>query len=344
VALSEVYVDPSIAADSGTGTIGDPYGDLDYAIVQDVFDTTWGTRYNVKAGTTEVMTRELSAILADATGGGAKTPSQVTPCIIAGYTAVEGDGGMCSISGGGTTSFNNSASTNGIALVDCHLHSCGNRTAATLGAYTMFLRCWIECEGTSAIGVFGSTYSKMHQCYVVSTVVRTTAEMIQIAGYVSDSYMDNSLSTNGGSCTADYAEKNIVLAGTANGLRISLGGVANLNSVYGTGGAARNGIYNTGNRIHSIWGNLVEGFSGAGSFGIRVNNTQAAMYGANAVYNCTTPYAVDGIYGDIMLALGDNETLTASPFNDAANGDFSPVDVGSVIEGALPQVIGGGFV
>ena len=46
MAFSEVYVDPSIAADSGTGTIGDPFGDLEYAIEQSTFDTTNGTRVN----------------------------------------------------------------------------------------------------------------------------------------------------------------------------------------------------------------------------------------------------------------------------------------------------------
>jgi len=32
MALTEIYVDPAIAANSGTGTSGDPYGDLQYAL------------------------------------------------------------------------------------------------------------------------------------------------------------------------------------------------------------------------------------------------------------------------------------------------------------------------
>ena len=43
---TELYVDPSIAADSGAGTIGDPYGDLEYCIEQETFDLTNGTRIN----------------------------------------------------------------------------------------------------------------------------------------------------------------------------------------------------------------------------------------------------------------------------------------------------------
>ena len=44
MAITEVYVDPSIAGDSGVGTIGDPYGDLEYAIEQETFDTKKCTR------------------------------------------------------------------------------------------------------------------------------------------------------------------------------------------------------------------------------------------------------------------------------------------------------------
>ena len=54
MAITEVYVDPSIAADSGAGTVGDPYGDLEYAIEQTTFDTTNGTRVNIKIGRAHV--------------------------------------------------------------------------------------------------------------------------------------------------------------------------------------------------------------------------------------------------------------------------------------------------
>ena len=50
MAITEIYVDPAINADSGTGTIGDPFGDLEYAIKQTTFDTTNGTRVKISIG------------------------------------------------------------------------------------------------------------------------------------------------------------------------------------------------------------------------------------------------------------------------------------------------------
>lgn len=50
MSVTEVYVDSSIGADSGAGTIGDPYGRLSHAFTQSS-STTNGKRYNVK-GTT----------------------------------------------------------------------------------------------------------------------------------------------------------------------------------------------------------------------------------------------------------------------------------------------------
>ena len=89
---------------------------------------------------------------------------------------------------------------------------------------------------------------------------------------------------------------------------------------------------------------LVEGFSGVGGRGIEVptGNAFLSLYGGNAVFDCTTAYTIGD--GNVHHDLGDNEILTESPFVDAANGDFTPVDTGNVRVGALPNVIGGGFV
>ena len=50
-ALTQYYVDPAINANSGTGTIGDPYGDLQYALNTLTRDPTDGDQINVKATT-----------------------------------------------------------------------------------------------------------------------------------------------------------------------------------------------------------------------------------------------------------------------------------------------------
>ena len=86
---THVYVDPSIAGDSGTGTIGDPYGDLQYAL-NTVTRGTDGNQFNIKAGTDEV----LAASITTATYG---TPSTSQPLIFRGYTSAANDGGQASI-------------------------------------------------------------------------------------------------------------------------------------------------------------------------------------------------------------------------------------------------------
>lgn len=87
MALTEIYVDPSIAGDSGAGTIGDPYGDLEYAIEQITFDTSNGNRINIKAGTDEVLAVELGAAIS----GASISPSETAPLIFQGYTTTAGE-------------------------------------------------------------------------------------------------------------------------------------------------------------------------------------------------------------------------------------------------------------
>ena len=66
------------------------------------------------------------------------------------------------------------------------------------------------------------------------------------------------------------------------------------------------------------------------------------FYAGNAVYDCENEYA-ESTLAAFFGAIGtDNETLTESPFKDAANNDFSPTDKGNIKEGSLPAEIGTG--
>lgn len=95
-APDEIYVDPAIAANSGTGTIGDPYGDVQYALDQCNHGGD-GARFNVKAGTAEVLAAGgLSLDTHFATNG---APLVTEPLIIEGYTSAAGDGGIAEFTG-----------------------------------------------------------------------------------------------------------------------------------------------------------------------------------------------------------------------------------------------------
>jgi hypothetical protein len=90
-APTEIYVDPAINANSGSGTIGDPYGDLEYGLTTFSRDATNGNRINIKAGTDEMVTGSLSF----------PGSSSTVPTILEGYTSVAGDGGLASLNLGG---------------------------------------------------------------------------------------------------------------------------------------------------------------------------------------------------------------------------------------------------
>lgn len=94
MAITEYYVDPAINANSGTGTIGDPFGDLQYGLNTVTRNATDGDRFNIKAGTAEVMAAAI-----DLTTYG--TPTQAAPLIFQGYTSAQGDGGIGEINNGG---------------------------------------------------------------------------------------------------------------------------------------------------------------------------------------------------------------------------------------------------
>ena len=93
MAITEIYVDPSINANSGDGSIGNPYGDLQHAFNSETLATTGSqiTRFNIKSGTDEVMAADLVW-----TSFGTPNDSD-RPVMIEGYTSTAGDGGRGSI-------------------------------------------------------------------------------------------------------------------------------------------------------------------------------------------------------------------------------------------------------
>ena len=96
---SEIVLDADITSDSSSPSDVDgvsvPYGDLKFAIEQYTFDLTNGLRVNIKAGTDEVLTVEsLDVTFADTVTTIAWAPTEASPVVFRGYTAVAGDGGF----------------------------------------------------------------------------------------------------------------------------------------------------------------------------------------------------------------------------------------------------------
>lgn len=339
MAVTEVYVDPSIAADSGSGLIGDPYGDLEYAIEQTTFDTSNGTRVNIKAGTAEVLAAPIDDAMADTTTTPAWSPSSTAPCIFAGYAATAGDRGRGEISGGGSVSIYDNTTIDHTHFQDLKCHNVGNNQIIRMDDICSVIRC--EVSGTTissgncvALGNYGTVRNCYIHDFIDQGVTGTTATKFlnNWIDCANGPTVDKAISLSTGSS----ALFNIIIIGDngCEGIVATNGGAAMFNSIYANGGTGV-GIETTQSTIaNTICNNLIEGFSGAGGHAMRIDGPSYNTY-ANSVYNCATGFEFNGpVIGDHNEG---NEILTASPFMDAANGDFRPADTGEVIQGGLPQ-------
>lgn len=314
-ALTNIYVDPAIAGNSGTGTIGDPYGDLQYALNTATRDATNGNQINVKAGTAEVLTATLSF----ATFG---APTSTAPCLIRGYTAAANDGGVGSISGAAAYTIING--TNFVSFVDMELHNSGSNPILATGQYATLLNCRIHNSTGNAINA--GFRNIIERCFIENVAgigVSTASSSMRIAN---TTFVDgaNKFTDAINISAGDISVINNIIYLSSNNDGIVTSGSA-LNFMCQFNSIAANGSTGVGILIDNSDGmflnNIVSGFSGAGGRGIATGSgRQIPVYGYNAVYNCTTAYSITS---DVTTNLGNNITLSNSPFTNAAGGDFS---------------------
>lgn len=326
MAISLYYVDPAIAADSGTGTIGDPYGDLQYALNTLTRNATDGDQINIKAGTAEL----LAATLSFAAYG---TPTNAAPLILRGYTSAANDGGMGEIRATGAWSTTPSLAY--LTLRDLLVTgtTSGNYSLVSLGGiYNTVIGCIVDLRATGGGVIYsGINFVGGAGCHALGNQVIGTgyrgitsgATAVIIGNYVSDAASGGSGSAhiliNIDSGIDNVVAENIIVLATvaAIGANLYYGGLASNNTIYQTAAGTAYGIY--ANQRCTAVNNIVCGFSGVGGFGIHVSNLPRFV-GANAFYNNTANYNATlnaAFTGSADVALG------ANPFTDAANGDFS---------------------
>jgi len=353
-APTEVYVDPSIAADTGTGTSGDPYGDLQFGLDNTTLGSG-GTRMNIKAGTDELLSAVLDLVAF--TG----TPGLAQPLIFEGYTSTAGDGGIGGISGSGSNAVW-STSTGGLWFRNCHLHNCGSAAIYTNAIATDWIgiiSCELDNTSGSAIVATGSPRAIRimgNNIHNIGTYGVSLGTDISVPAYVLYNYFANG--TNDftdairSTMAAVVVRGNIFsVDGATNAVNLSvsnspLGSTVSGNSILASAGTGIgiNTAQVTTNALNAlIENNLVEGFSGAGGVGYKFDQTvRTSLFAGNAAYNNTTNYS--GNTDHLFDLDGDyNEALGASPF-DKSGADtfvnrhtyFGPVDTGNVQGGAFP--------
>ncbi len=116
---------PRASKMTGSGTVGNPYNDLQHALNTKVRDSTNGDRFNLKAGTEEILTKALTLL------PNYGSPTIQAPLVLQGYTAVAADGGVGAING---TNFSIMSDTNqdDIIFKDLSLYNTGSNVGLLL--------------------------------------------------------------------------------------------------------------------------------------------------------------------------------------------------------------------
>lgn len=312
MAITQYYVDPAIAGNSGTGTIGDPYGDLQYALDQITRDSTNGDQINVKAGTSEVLTASLSL----ATYG---TPTGAAPLVLRGYTSAADDSGIGVIDGGGNFAIWSGSSNDYIHMVDLRLTNSGANWNVAFRNYCSLTNCEIDTGSSGGLLLIGP--STVLRCYVHGFTGSHGIYATQASRVVF------TLVTGCGANTTHYqialegpnmqAICNICIAGTKGGMQIkdAISSFVFGNTIYGANSTGY-GLNVDTTHVAQIANNIVEGFK----VGINLTSSvRAPLYHSNAAYNNTTNFSnAAGWIG----STANNDALAASPFVDASSSDF----------------------
>jgi hypothetical protein len=333
------FVDPSIAAASGAGTIGDPYGDLQHALDTITRDSTNGDKINIKAGTDEVLSSAMSL----ATYG---TPTVAAPLWLVGYTSAEDDQGVGGIDCNGNAFYAAASTQDGFQFIDLEIHNCAGNRCINLDNDVSLIRVEIHnLTGASSPAVDIDNRGILLGCYLHN--INDVGYAINGADNVSMmNYFENG--TQKFDTCIQFATSNPIafsimdLDSNSDGIDSQAAAVHIFNnSIYanaGTGEGINCGYNNNYGFVHN---NVIEGFSGTGGDGFALGSTsKLQLVMGNAAYNNTTHYT----YGTGRVPFkgwnsttDTNETLSASGFTSASTGDFSPVDTGSMDGGSFPD-------
>jgi len=318
MAIVNYYVDPSINANSGTGTIGDPYGDIQYAVDNITRDTTDGDQINVKAGTAEVMSASLDL----STYG---TPAASAGLIIRGYTSTANDGGVAEFDCGGFTL----CASSSVSYVDLKVHN-GPASSRVLFVNVGAAH---NCEVYDSYnGIYCGAYSTISNCYVYDCgkygISHGGPSLIQ-ACYVrtrtadSNGIMDRCIYNTGR--PGIISNTIISCESTAIGIDLNQDGATCFNcsviSLAGTGSGIR---LNSPATVSGCHNNLIEGFSGSGGEAIFYATAAPAEFKGivanNTFYDCETAISNDN---SIAVYKTDNSTAGGSPFKKTGSDTFA---------------------
>jgi hypothetical protein len=318
------YVDPSINANSGSGTSGSPYGDLQYALNTITRDSTNGDIIHIKAGTSEILT----AGLALTTYG---TPTAAAPLIFRGYTSTAADGGIGTIDGAGSFGVFASTVLVGIHARDMRFTNSGATDLMRTNGDSYFENCRFDNTTASPVRFGGAVLLHRCRCDNYGTAARFSGSSDVFACVFDPTSRTPTAAVQFDSGMVAFVGNRIRVTGASNGISYVTNNQTIRNNaiawVSGSGTGTGAGILPGGVSLRGIAvvNNYVEGFAGTGGTGIKDSNATTrpvySAFGFNKVYNCTTAFDVTG---DKRADLGSDATLGASALTSASGGDFTP--------------------
>lgn len=328
----EIYVDPAINANSGTGTIGDPYGDVQYAL--DTLNHGGdGARINVKAGTAEVLAAGGLSLDAHFTTNGA--PGATEPIIIEGYTSAAGDGGIAEFTGTANSAAFWVDTTTGGADVDYATFKNLKITTAQATGYAIVIDnqiTFLNVELISNHGGIDVDQGLVDHCkvsYVDSAGVSGAFAIVAVSNcyFVQTS---GALVPGVSSCSPVVGNIFNVRAATdasAGVINTSGTGAAYVfsgNSILAnisSGASSANGIRAvTPNCLFS--NNYIEGFNSAADEAIDISSASvSSVFANNAFFGNTANITNAGLN---TITIGSTSSLAASGVTSASGADFTP--------------------
>ena len=340
---NDYYVDPSLGSDTGDGSKSTPWGRASGSVIQYALDNITrdvnnGDRINVKAGTADQMP---SGGLSTTTYGLAGT---VNPLIVRGYTTDEADGGKGDIDCNGNPIFSDAA----YDYINFHDLDVVNTGSALTGwalqwdRHCTIVNCkFTDVNTSNTVLIGGGGRGAIVACSFISCeagtyIVQSDGDQIYSCHWEVDS-ADTAVRIGVNGSTISRCTVWLNNTG-ATGISLTAGAHAINNSIFNNTAGTEAGI--GGHAYGSMLiNNLIEGFSGTGGQAIDASgatNTPGGVVVGNRMYNCTTEVERE----THIPYYSDNESLSASPFADAANKDFAPANTGSVIGGHWPATPG----
>jgi len=339
-APTETYIDPSIAADSGTGTSGDPYGDVQYALNQVTRDSTNGDRFNIKQGTDEILGSTLSFAIFGSTF------TDTAPLIFRGYSSTAGDTGIGGITGNaGNFSIVSLGTTDFIYFVNLHLHNTGSATVITVDDDCRFINCEINNSTGGGISCDNRVVAANNHIHDIAGLgITFTYGTVIYNTFENGGTNKFTIACDHESTTPAFIAFNVFdLDSTSDGIKGSSHAVILNNSLYGGGSGTGEAIGNHGSSssMAIVMNNVIQGFNGAGGDAIELGaSAQISLYGYNSSRTNANEFTLTG---DVLedLSANDDTGLGSDIFTNAGSDDFSVNDVGNVKAGAFVTSFGG---